>query len=235
LAFGAHELVKRQDEEDTEYPTCLDKCTSSALDSLLAPPLCAITNQDESENEADILNAYACMCTDKIYISTVFKCVLKSCGSAVPAAFQSFYGMCKYQSGTTFPEPEKFLSAVGITTTLTASGLMPSGYTTNSVFPALTATTWAKVTSNGFGPDPTEYSAFWATATATSDDGAVSFGKSAATTTAAGSQGTSDAAAVSDGAAVSAAESGSGASGSRFVGGAMAAVVAGVAGLVVFL
>jgi hypothetical protein len=209
----------------------MSTCMETSVETLSAPPLCGLTNQDVEENEADQKNAYSCMCTDKIFIGTVFKCILKTCDSSdVNDAFQNFYGMCDMYGDTTFPAPDKFLSVVGITTTLTASDLMPTGYTTNSVFPALTATTWSKVIGD---PDSASHSAFWATATATSDDGAVSFGK--ATMTAAGSSQGTGTAAISGGAAASAVESGNSASGNQFVGGAMAAAVVGVAGLVAFL
>jgi hypothetical protein len=236
INFAIGTQVKRQSEDDQDNEDrenkCMDTCMQSTVETLSGPPLCSITDQESEENEAEVKNGYSCMCTDKIFLGTIFKCILKSCSSSdVSDAFDTFYQVCASEGNTTFPAPDKFLSVVGITTTLTASDLMPTGYVTNSVFPALTATTWSQAIEDY--AKASEHSAFWATATATSDDGAVSFGKP--TTTAAGSSQGTGTAAVSGGAAASAVESGNGASGNQFVGGAMTAAVLGVAGLVAFL
>jgi hypothetical protein len=101
--------------EDT--PECADKCTSD-IDMSSVMPLCAQTDQDNENLPAeDYINAYSCICTDKIYLNAIFSCVMKGCAGnaeAIERMFGMEYVMCSLYGKTNLPKPATFLEEICI-------------------------------------------------------------------------------------------------------------------------
>jgi len=100
------EQLRKIDSIDT--PECVQKCDSNRS-SDYEPP--CPDSQDEST--ASMKRGYACLCTDKIFVESSISCYVKNCASnstAFDIALSFQYAQCLVSADITYPEPKAFLN-----------------------------------------------------------------------------------------------------------------------------